>query len=94
MERASVDYVRDTCVVIEFPEEPGAIPEDDNFDTIGQFYPASENGFRTLCEQPDRQVFANNDARKQLIKAYVPEISDTGDLSLVTDPDGIIATRQ
>ena len=43
LERASVDYIRNTCMAIEFPEEPGAIPEDDNFDTIGQFYLALEN---------------------------------------------------
>lgn len=94
LERASVDYVRDTCMVIEFPEEPGAIPEDDNFDTIGQFYLALENGFRNLCAQPGHQVFAENDTRKQLTRAYTPEISDTGDLSLVTDLDTAMTAMQ
>ena len=66
LERASVEYVRDTCMGIEFPEEPGVLPEDDNFNTIGQFYLALENCFRALCDQPNHQVFAENDIRKQL----------------------------
>ena len=94
LERASVDYIRNTCMAIEYPEEPGAIPEDDNFDTIGQFYQALENCFRSLCEQPDHQVFAHNDTRKQLTKAYTPEISDTGDLSLITDLDSAMLAMQ
>ena len=94
LERASKDYVRDTCMAIELPEEPGAIPEDNNFDTIGQFYLALENCFRTLCEQPGHQVFEQNDTRKQLTKAYTPEISDTGDLSLVTDLDSAMSAMQ
>ena len=49
LERASKDYVRDTCMAIELPEEPGAIPEDNNFDPIGQFYLALENCFRPLA---------------------------------------------
>ena len=94
LERASVDYIRNTCMAIEFPEEPGAIPEDDNFDTIGQFYLALENCFRSLCERPNHQVFAENDTRKQLTKAYTPEISDTGGLSLVTDLDSAMSAIQ
>ena len=94
LERASVDYVRNTCMPIEFPEELGAIPEDDNFDTIGQFYLALENCFRSLCEQPNHQVFAENDTRRQLTKAYTPEISDTGYLSLVTDLDSAMSAMQ
>ncbi len=94
LERASVDYVRDTCMAIEFPEEPGAIPEEDNFDTIGQFYLALENGFRNICEQPDHKVFAGNDTRKQLTGAYTPEISDPGDLNLVTDLDSAMLAMQ
>ena len=31
LERASVDYVRDICMYIEFPEEAGAPPEVDNW---------------------------------------------------------------
>ena len=47
-----------------------------------------------MCEQPDHQVFADNDTRKQLIKAYTPDISDTGDLSLVTDLDSAMSAMQ
>ena len=94
LERASVEFVRDTCMVIEYPEAAGAIPEDDNFDTIGQFYLALENCFRTLCEQPGHQVFAENDPHKQLTEGYFPEISDTGDLSLITDLDSAMSAMQ
>ena len=94
LERASVDYVRDTCMAIEFPEKPGALPEEDNFDTIGQFYLALENCFRTLCEQPSHRVFADNDTRKQLVEGYIPEISDAGELSLVTDLDSAMSAMQ
>ncbi len=81
-------------MAIEFPEEPGAIPEDDNFDTIGQFYLALENCFRSLCERPNHRVFADNDTRKQLTKAYTPEISDTGDLSVVNDLDSAMSAMR
>ncbi|MDP6513732.1 MAG: ferritin-like protein [SAR202 cluster bacterium] len=94
LERASVEYVRDTCMAIEFPEEAGAIPEDDNFDTIGQFYLALENCFRELCAQPNHQVFADNDPNKQLTEGYMPEISDTGDLTLITDLDSAMSAME
>jgi len=94
LERASVDYVRNTCLAIEFPEEPGAPPEDDNFDTIGQFYLALENCFRTLCGQPNHKVFADNDTRRQLTEGYIPEISDTGELTPVTDLDSAMSAMQ
>ncbi len=94
LERASVDYVRDTCMAIEFPEETGAPPEDDNFETIGQFYLALENCFQTLCEQPNHQVFADNNVHKQLTEGYIPEISATGNLGFVTDLDSAISAMQ
>ena len=94
LERCSVEFVRDVCMVIEQPEEVDAIPEDDNFDTIGQFYLSLENCFKKLCEPPDHQVFAENDPRKQLTKGYIPEISDTGDLSLVTDLESALSAIQ
>jgi hypothetical protein len=94
LERASVEYVRDTCMVIEFPEKVGAIPEHDNFDTIGQFYLALENCFRTLCAEPDHRVFAENEPLKQLTEGYFPEIADTGDLSLITDLDSAMSAMK
>lgn len=90
LERTSVDYVSDTCMRIEFPEEAEALPEDDDFDTIGRFFLAVENCFRTLCEPPNHRVFADNDIRKQLSEGYTPEISDTEKLVLVTDLDSAI----
>lgn len=94
LERCSVEFVRDVCMVIEQPEEVDAIPEDDNFDTIGQFYMSVENCFKTLCQERDHQVFAYNDPRKQLTEGYIPEISDTGDMGLVTDLDSAISAIQ
>ncbi|MEU7828502.1 MULTISPECIES: ferritin-like domain-containing protein [unclassified Nonomuraea] len=51
---------------LEQPAPPGAPPEDDNYESIGQFYAAIEQGLRYLCDtlgekevfsgDPDRQV--------------------------------------
>ena len=51
---------------IEQPSPPGAAPEADRYETIGQFYEAIERGFRHLCEglgedalfsgKPERQI--------------------------------------
>ena len=34
------DAVRETFMTIESPRAPGAAPEDDNYETLGQFYAA------------------------------------------------------
>ena len=94
LERCSVDFVRDTCMAIERPEEPSAPPEDDNFETIGQFYMSLETGLKTLSQQLGDQLFAANDPARQLSEGYFPEISDTGELKIVTDLESALAAIQ
>ena len=58
--------VIDTMIKFEKPEAEGASPEDDNYQTFGQFYDAIENGLirlskelgqeRLFCGDPGRQV--------------------------------------
>jgi CDGSH-type Zn-finger protein len=56
---------------IERPEEHAGLPEDDNFETIGQFYEAIEVGLKTLCEKlGERKLFAGDPARQVTDDAY------------------------
>jgi len=58
--------VIDTMMKFERPEAEGAPPEDDNYETLGQFYEAIENGLmqlskelgheRLFCGDPSRQI--------------------------------------
>jgi CDGSH-type Zn-finger protein len=58
--------VIDTMIKFEKPETEGAPPEDDNYQTFGQFYDAIENGLiqlskelgqeRLFCGDPGRQI--------------------------------------
>ena len=94
LERCSVGFVRDTCMAIEQPEEPSAPPEDDNFETIGQFYMSVEGALKTLSQQLGDQLFGANVPARQLSKGYFPEISDTRDLKTVTDLESALAAIQ
>ncbi|KAB8196793.1 hypothetical protein FH608_008860 [Nonomuraea phyllanthi] len=50
---------------LERPAPPGAPPEADEYETIGQFYDAIERGLRHLCEQlGEREVFTGDPARQ------------------------------
>ena len=94
LERCSVDFVRDTCMAIEKPEEPSAPPEDDNFETIGQFYMSVEAALKTLSQRLGDQLFGANVPARQLSEGYFHEISDTGDLKIVTDLESALAAIQ
>ena len=94
LERCSVDFVRDTCMAIERPEEPSAPPEDDSFETIGQFYMSIDAAFKTLSQDLGTELFGANEPDRQLSEGYVPEISDTGDLKIVTDLESALAAIQ
>ena len=85
---ASPELVRDVFMVIEQPEAPGAPPEEDQFETLGQFYAALELALEDLSDrfdlfadvQPDRQ-FADS-------RFYQPvefDAEDSGGLMLVED---------
>ena len=50
---------------LERPEPPGAPPEADRYETIGQFYDAVEEGLRHLCRREgERAVFTGDPARQ------------------------------
>ncbi|MGW5154812.1 ferritin-like domain-containing protein [Nonomuraea wenchangensis] len=50
---------------LEQPAPPGAPPEDDDYETIGQFYAAIEQGLRYLCETlGEKEVFCGDPARQ------------------------------
>ncbi|AQZ61563.1 hypothetical protein BKM31_08815 [[Actinomadura] parvosata subsp. kistnae] len=50
---------------LEQPAPPGAPPESEGYETIGQFYDAIERGLRHLCERlGEREVFSGDPARQ------------------------------
>ncbi|MFI6600105.1 ferritin-like domain-containing protein [Nonomuraea sp. NPDC050536] len=50
---------------LEQPAPPSAPPEDDGYETIGQFYAAIEQGLRYLCETlGEKEVFCGDPARQ------------------------------
>ncbi|MGR6917806.1 ferritin-like domain-containing protein [[Actinomadura] parvosata] len=50
---------------LERPAPPGAAPEGDEYETIGQFYAAIEEGLRHLCDRlGERAVFSGDPARQ------------------------------
>jgi hypothetical protein len=50
---------------LERPEPPGAPPEADRYETIGQFYDAVEDGLRDLCRREgEGAVFSGDPARQ------------------------------
>ena len=62
---ASVELVRDVFLRIEQPEEPGARPEADRYETLAQFYEAIVAAIARLGDE----VFTG-DPRKQVTKGY------------------------
>lgn len=85
---ASVELVRDVFTVIEIPKPPLAAPEDDEYESIGQFYLALEDAIVELGESGD--LFARHQPGRQLSDPafYVPvagDAEDSGGLVLVED---------
>ncbi len=88
LERCTPDLVRDTFMVIESPAAPGAPPEDDIFETLGQFYAALINALERLDAGGD--LFRNHQANRQLSDPsyYSPvkfDAEDSGGLMLIDD---------
>lgn len=77
---ASVELVRDVFLRIEQPEEPGARPEADRYETLAQFYEAA------LARLGD-EVFTG-DPRTQVTKGYAGH--GGGTLFAVTDLDSAL----
>ncbi|RSN16163.1 hypothetical protein DMB42_05250 [Nonomuraea sp. WAC 01424] len=55
---------------LEQPAPPGAPPEDDGYETIGQFYAAIEQGLRHLCDQLGEQAVFCGDPARQVSGAH------------------------
>jgi hypothetical protein len=75
---ASVATIRETFLAIEQPETAGDVPEDDNYNTLGQFYEAISRGIDDLvAELGEKEVFRGNPAR-QLGGGYTGGYAATG----------------
>ncbi len=82
------ELIEGTFLEIEKPRAPGAIPEDDNFETLGQFYAALEAALDDLSEVSD--IFAQHQPGRQLSEHswYAPvqfDAEDSGGLLLIHD---------
>jgi hypothetical protein len=85
---ASEEVVRNTFMVIERPETRGALPEEDQYETLGQFYYALELAIDRLGKTTD--VFANPQRERQLgdpsyYGAVEYDAEDSGGLVLIED---------
>ena len=84
----SDDVIRNTLMVIEQPEVHGAPPEEDQFETLGQFYYALELAIERLSQSED--IFVNPQRERQLADRsyYAPveyDAEDSGGLMLIED---------
>jgi hypothetical protein len=84
----SLGHIRDTFMEIERPQNLDADPEDDDFETLGQFYAALERAIDELSERKD--LFADHQPLRQLSNPafYGPvafDAKDSGGLMLITD---------
>ncbi len=85
---ASPELLRDVCMVIEQPEAPGAMPEEDEFETLGQFYEALEAAIERIAGTTD--LFADPRVHRQLADptfygAVEFDAEDSGGLLAITD---------
>jgi hypothetical protein len=86
LERCTPQLIQDTFMVIESPQAPGAPPEDDVYETLGQFYAALENAVTELPVTSN--VFDDPQAHRQLADTsfYAPvkfDADDSGGLMLI-----------
>ncbi len=84
--RCTPELIRDVFMAIESPQAAGAPPEDDIYETLGQFYAALENAVREL--DPETNVFHDPQAHRQLgdPSFYAPvkfDAEDSGGLMLI-----------
>lgn len=85
-------FSKDTIVTlmkIERPEASGAPPEDEQYETIGQFYKAIIEGLKTLSEQLGEQTLFCGDPDRQ-IKTESTVYGGSGHIVPVTDLDSAL----
>ena len=80
----------DVFLKIEKPEAHDVLPEDDNYETIGQFYEAIEVGLRDLCARlGETAVFCGDPARQ--IRGDSTYYGGSGEIIAVEDLASAIA---
>lgn len=82
------EQVENLFLVIEQPETHTGLPDDDIYDTLGQFYHAIEKGLATVAESYD--VFADPQSDRQMARHsyYRPvafDAEDSGGLGLIAN---------
>jgi rubrerythrin len=88
LERCTPELIRNTFMVIESPRAPGAPPEDDIFETLGQFYAALIDALERLDSNGD--LFTRHQSHRQLADPsfYSPvkfDAEDSGGLVRIND---------
>lgn len=88
LRRCTTEVIREVFMVIERPAPIEAAPEDDDYETLGQFYRALEEALDELDAEVD--LFANHQPERQLWNAsfYGPvpfDDPDSGGLILIHD---------
>lgn len=82
----------DMFLRLERPAPPGAPPEGDGYETIGQFYDAIEEGLRDLCARlGEREVFSGEPARQVTAEHFM---HSGGALTAVTDLQSALAALE
>ncbi len=84
----SPQQVEELFLVIEQPETHTELPDDDTYESLGQFYHAIEKGLATVATAED--IFANPQAERQMAdhSFYAPvkfDAEDSGGLGLIDD---------
>ncbi|KAB1187242.1 MULTISPECIES: ferritin-like protein [Haloferax] len=90
LERCSPDFIERVCMPIEHPRAVDAVPEDDNYETIGQFYLAVEAAIEQL-DDDEGGLFDDPQVERQLLHPgyYAPVEFDEEDSGGLHPIDGI-----
>ncbi len=86
----TTSLIRDVFMVIESPKARDAVNEDDDYETLGQFYGALEEALDRLDEEHEDTIFAHHQPSRQVSNPefYAPvqfDAEDSGGLLLVHD---------
>lgn len=88
LEPCSVEFIERVCLPIEHPRPVDGLPEDDDYETIEQFYLAVEDAIERLDERGS--LFASPRVDRQLLdpRYYAPveyDVEESGGLHAVED---------